>query len=693
MIAAERLYAEAQVAKGKDALAKLDEARTKLGHAKFSLTAISAHYRPEGLDKNIEDLIKLVNNLRAEKQFEAGQQQTDMAQKISEDILRIEELYLAKRIDDLIKRSYIAIHNNQYSLSELLLEKVVRLDPGNKEAEYLLRLVQKKGDEARSKDIEYRTKLETRRTWQDADEFMIPYHDVIIYPENWEEIDRNRSAFTEVATEEQPEWKKLIEAKMERKVAVSFDEEPLEEVIATLRSLVQVTIIVDADSLEGVDAPIILTLDNMRFKTALEWVLRLANLTYVLKDEAIWIASPDRIQGDKIMQIYDVRDLLGDVTYFIGPDMTLNPDEGISVDIPEQPDQDEQLENIINMIQEKIDPSSWDETSGASITGREGKLIVTNTTNVHMKIEQMLDSFRKAQKLQVYINARFITITSDFLEDIGVTWQGLDRDVASDVAGIANGLPAGFSSDPTKRTGGWDAYDLRGVVLNNSTANVLGLTAIPYQAGEGLNLQYALLGNFQAEVILNAIQKSQKGIVLLAPRLTVFNTQRAYMMVAREESYIADYEGLIATQAAILDPVIKTFTVGMILDVRPIISSDRKYITIELRPTQATLITLKQYNINAGVWGTGYEIYAPVIELQKVRTTAVIPDNGILLLGGQINISHWKISSGIPFLSKLPIIGRLFSSNAETINKQQLLIFINARILMFEELEEQLRAR
>ncbi|MDZ7815076.1 MAG: hypothetical protein U5N86_03445 [Planctomycetota bacterium] len=283
--------------------------------------------------------------------------------------------------------------------------------------------------------------------------------------------------------------------------------------------------------------------------------------------------------------------------------------------------------------------------------------------------------------------------TDGFLEDIGVQWSGLDRDTVPDVSGIANNAPAGFASDPTKRTGGWDAYDLRGVILNNTTGNILGLTGVPYQAGEGLNLQYSLLGNFQAEVILNAIQKSHKGVVLLAPRITVFNTQRAYMMVAREEAYIADYEGLIATQAAILDPVIKTFTVGMILDVRPIISSDRKYITIELRPTSATLLAIREFHINTFAWGLDYPVYAPIIQLRKVRTTAVIPDNGIILLGGQIELQHWNVSEGVPFLKNLPIVGRLFSSDAETIEKSQLLIFVNAQIIMFEEIEQQLRTR
>ncbi|MDZ7815077.1 MAG: hypothetical protein U5N86_03450 [Planctomycetota bacterium] len=165
------------------------------------------------------------------------------------------------------------------------------------------------------------------------------------------------------------------------------------------------------DSLAEVDAPINLTLTNMTFKTALEWVLRIAGLSWTLQDEAIFIATPDRIQGNKVMQIYDVRDLLGDVTHFPGPDMTITESEGFGdFNMPEPPDPIEQLDQLMEMIRTKIAPNSWDEAAGASITGREGKLIITNTPEVHRQIESMLDNFRKAEKLQVYVNARFITI-------------------------------------------------------------------------------------------------------------------------------------------------------------------------------------------------------------------------------------------------------------------------------------------
>jgi len=690
---AKSLYADATTMTGTDAVENLKKARMKLGHAEFMLNSISAAYRPQGIEKRIKDLIALVEDLLKQKVIEQKEYELKVAQEFADKISSWDEEYLIKRINNLINRAYLAIHREQYKQAELLLEKVIKLDPANREAKYLLRMVQKKGDAAAEKDIENRYDLELRRTLLRTKEYMIPYVDIIIYPDNWEEINRTRSAASEIKKEEVPEWQKLILAKMERKINITFNDETLTDAIDGLRDLIGVTIIVDPESADSVQNTITLDLKNMTFRTALEWVLRIAGLAWTLQDEAIYIATPDKIQGDKYMLIYDVRDLIGAVTHFAGPRITLVEEEGAAWEPPEEPDPEEQLNNLVEMIQSKIEPNSWDEAAGASISGREGKLIVTNVPRVHKKIEEMLDSFRKAQKLQVYINARFITVYNDFLEDIGVSWTGLDRDTTPDLRGIASNVPAGFASDPTDSTGGWDAYDWRGVILNNTSSEIGGLTTVPYQVGEGLNMQYALLGNFQAEVILNAIQKTRKGITLLAPRITVFNTQRAYMMVAREESYIADYEGLIATQAAILDPVIKTFTVGTILDVRPIISSDRKYITIEMRPTTATLIALRDYHINALLWGQDYPVYAPIIQLNKVRTTVVIPDNGVLLLGGQITSSHFRLSSGVPFLSKLPVIGRLFSHDAETSDNMQLLIFVNARIIMLEEIEERIKAR
>ncbi|MFA4985400.1 MAG: hypothetical protein WC712_02335 [Candidatus Brocadiia bacterium] len=690
---AKNLYAEATVLTGTDAVAKLKLARTKLGQAEFSVNGLSAMYRRQGIEKQIKDLIKLVDDMMNSKDIEARSSEQDAATKMASDMAKIEREYLIKRINDLIDRAYLAINTENYTQAEMLLEKVTKLDPANREAKYLLRMVQAKGDAALGKELDIRNKLETSRTDLVANEMLIPYHEILVYPDNWEQIDRTRSAATEIR-EVVPEWKKLIMAKMERKVNVSFMETPISEVVRTLSGLIDVAIILDTASAEGVTAPITIDLPNMTFKTVLDWVLRQVGLQWTLMNEAIYIATPDRIQGDKSMQIYDVRDMIGSLTMFPGPNIDITDNEP-EFQPPTEPDPEQQLEELVNTIRTKIEPTRWDEASGASIVGREGKLIVTNIPTVHKEIEQLLDSFRKAQKLQVYINARFIQVTNNFLEDIGVSWTGLDRATTPDLRGIAGNAQAGFQSNPADSTGGWNAYDMRGVILNNTSNDISGIAnglGMPYQVGEGLNIQYALLGDFQAEVLLNAIQKSSRGTVLLAPRLTVFNTQRAYMMVATTRSYIADYEGLIATQAAILDPVVKSFNVGMVLDVRPIISSDRKYITVELRPTNAMLMGYDIFHINSA-WGQDYPLALPIISIRKVRCTVALPDGGTLLIGGQVDIESYRTTSGVPLLSKIPIIGRLFSHNAETTLNDQLIIFVNARIIMFEEIENQIRAK
>ena len=51
--------------------------------------------------------------------------------------------------------------------------------------------------------------------------------------------------------------------------------------------------------------------------------------------------------------------------------------------------------------------------------GQPGDLVVVNTKHVHKQVEDLLASLRSSQNLQVSIEARFITVTDKFMEDIG----------------------------------------------------------------------------------------------------------------------------------------------------------------------------------------------------------------------------------------------------------------------------------
>ncbi len=209
---------------------------------------------------------------------------------------------------------------------------------------------------------------------------------------------------------------------------------------------------------------------------------------------------------------------------------------------------------------------------------------------------------------------------------------------------------------------------------------------------QGLNAQIRHIGKIELMAFLHALKIREGGSVLSAPRLTVTNTQRAHMFVAEQRSYIADYE----ISGGSWDPVIREFLQGIVFDVRPIVSADRRYITMEVRPTTAELrrmneIVIRGWSVYPGAVVTiqylEFPIQFPELELRKMRTTITIPDGGIIMIGGMMTDIKFQSETGVPFLSNIPIIGRLFRWNITDNERGNLSVLITGRIILFEEEE------
>ena len=75
----------------------------------------------------------------------------------------------------------------------------------------------------------------------------------------------------------------------------------------------------------------------------------------------------------------------------------------------------------------------------------------------------------------------------------------------------------------------------------------------------------------------------------------------------------------------------------------------------------------------------------PQTEISKVRTRVSVPDGGTLLLGGQKLTEEIEAESGIPVLSRIPIVGRLFSNRSKIKDQRILLILVKPTIILQEE--------
>ena len=140
----------------------------------------------------------------------------------------------------------------------------------------------------------------------------------------------------------------------------------------------------------------------------------------------------------------------------------------------------------------------------------------------------------------------------------------------------------------------------------------------------------------------------------------------------------------------------------MVLSVQATVSPDRKYVFLDLQPQLARLRALASFSIsaivqpaNTGIIGTvappqiiSGTLQLPTIDITQVKTSVSVPDGATLLLGGQTLAGETTREQGVPVLSKIPFIKRLFTNRANGQDEQILLILVKPTILIQREQEQ-----
>jgi len=631
-------------------------------------------------------------------------------------------------IEKLLDQVQLLFDSEEFVQAEKLADQVLTLSPSNLRASELW---------ASARDIQHRKREAELRTLRKEEkiglderlrEAGIPYSSHLVYAEDWDDISKRASVESTSAGE--PEWKRQIARKLDRKVTFEFVDTPLSEALQFLQTLTDTTIVLDPRASEesgGDNTPITLNVTNMPLRTALKWILRLADLDFALKGEAVFISTPQNLAGEVELKIYDVRDLTYQITNFPGPELILTASSGDSGDLggaislEEEPEVMVEASSLAELIMSRVAPSKWDAALGTSIEERNGKLVVMQEPDVHRLIAQLLRAFRESQTLQVSVQARFIEVRDSFLEDIGIEFADIPRsgaggDTWADVWTADPGAPADITTalNNNHPFGGTGA-DQPGMLYYNQTTDPVGeydywLRSTAYTnrvfpfgsrlpqdtpagglvgQGSGAVFQFRFIGNVYAQAILHAVKKEEKGDLLLAPKITMYNNQRAFVMSAVQRAYVSDYD----VSGAVYDPVISTIMVGTVLDVRPTVSHDRRYITMNMQPGTADHLEFDIRWLSSGPIPEladntlEFPIYLPNIRFRSVRTTVTVPDGGTLMVSGLMTDVKFDAESGIPFFSDLPVVGRLFGTNSKQREKVNLLILCTANLLLFEEEE------
>jgi len=219
-----------------------------------------------------------------------------------------------------------------------------------------------------------------------------------------------------------------------------------------------------------------------------------------------------------------------------------------------------------------------------------------------------------------------------------------------------------------------------------------------YGDWSGLEMGFGgmILDTLQVDLLLRATQAHRDATFLNAPRLSVLSGESATLRVQKIMWYPTDFEfdieeigelGDILWTLEFEDAAVVT---GSILNITPTITPDKKNVLLnivtELRDFlgwETHIVFGPQTSLGRGTWNIRY----PTTELSRVETRVSVPDGGTLLLGGHKLTSEVELESGVPILSKIPIIGRAFSNRSKVKDQRILLILVQPTIILREEAE------
>ncbi len=573
----------------------------------------------------------------------------------------------------------------------------------------------------------------------------MPYTELMIYPTDWPELTWRRRQGLGQGTTESDVNRRVQQALNQVISKVEFDRNRLGNVIDFLRVTTNLNFFVNWPVLQqaGVDQdkPISLQLTNVPAEQALKLVLKQATsdnqnpVTYSIVDGIVTISTQADLTRTTETRVYDIRDLLVNVPNFTNaPEFDLSTALSSSGNVGQGggggntatlfgsggagatgtsatgKSREDMVRDITNLIEDSVgNPQDWVDRGGtvSSLKELNGNLIVKTTAENHRALFQLLAQLREARAMQISVEGRFLLVDQHVLDEVGldvdVSWTpssafspiSFNQD-SIDIAQRQNtGIPGSLGSP----SGSSQSIPFTGISGGASSASGSAGSA---SAGFMYALQVPqfsyIADDLQVNAMLHATKANSSAISLTAPRITFFNGQKAYVMVADQIAFVSDLTPI--SDAIGFQTTLSVAQSGVVLTVEGTISADRRYVTMTVEPSLARIAAIRQIPVNAfsnvnlnnnnfsiPISGT---LEAPELELTQLKTTVSVPDRGTLLLGGQRLVGETEIEAGVPVLSEVPILNRFFTNRSTVKDERTLLILVKPTIIIQSEEEENL---
>jgi type IV pilus assembly protein PilQ len=242
--------------------------------------------------------------------------------------------------------------------------------------------------------------------------------------------------------------------------------------------------------------------------------------------------------------------------------------------------------------------------------------------------------------------------TRNFARDVGIQWGFMGE------RSPHFGNSTGMSFPNTISVGGRGTNTVATSMVGGNTGEyAVNLPATAPTTGVGVAVGN-VLGSFNLDVALSALEKQGRGRILSTPKITTQDNQLAEIKQGLQFPILVEMNNTITL-------VYKDATLS--LKVTPQI-------------TEANTVILNLILENNSADFSRMVQGAPSIQIQEAKTVVLVNDGETAVVGGVYKSQEDSTTSRTPFLGKIPLLGFLFQEKVATQENQELLLFITPHI-------------
>jgi type IV pilus assembly protein PilQ len=291
---------------------------------------------------------------------------------------------------------------------------------------------------------------------------------------------------------------------------------------------------------------------------------------------------------------------------------------------------------------------------------RSNQLVIRDIPSVIPTIDNLIRQLdRKSQ--QVEIEARVISATRSFSQDIGVQWGFAGTTTSG--RSVFGGVP-GVGVSPVQTGMGLPQPPLIATPTGSGGGSTLPGLPFNVNVPAGVPTSGFYFGhrspNFAVDLFITAAEAKGVGKLLSKPKVITQNNEKATVKQGTKIPIQTTINNTISVQY--IDAVLK-------LEVTPQITAEGTvFMDVLVENTQID-------NGIPRVQGI------PALDTQSAETKVLVADGGTVVIGGIIVGQQQTQINEVPIVGSLPIIGYLFRRNSVTVQSQELLFFLTPRII------------